>query len=218
MSSESTSGKQAGPEGKVRLRRFAIVAVPAAVAGGALVVLTAQGVLAAQFAISGMPFTVTATQLQGTGMEQFGSIDNIDPNDTTNLQQENGQQPVIVTAITHATLADLCQSVSLGFVNLVIHAGQNGKPVDAEHLIVDSDQISGDATFSQLNVDIDPGDMTDTPWLQPDQMGQYGIPYGTFAQEAQGIEINNLRQDNWATTASTFTLPGMSIGFSDNGC
>jgi hypothetical protein len=179
------------------------------VAGGALVVLTAQGVLAAQFAISGMPFTITATQLNAQGMEQYGGIDNVAAG-SPNLADANGQQPVIVSAIQSATLTDLCQSVNLGFVNLVIHAGQGDKPVQATQLVTDSDTISGDASFTNLKVDIDASKMKDDP-------GAKG-PLGTFGQEATNVVIDNLKQDNWATTASTFTLPGMSIGFSGNGC
>ena len=211
MSSESTTGqpKPAAPQGRVRLRRFAALAVPSAVAGGVLVVLTAQGVLAAQFAISGMPFTVTATQLNGTGMEQYGGIDNTAPG-SPNLQDENGQQPVFVSAIQSATLSDLCQSVNLGFVNLVIRAGQNGTPVQAKQLIVDSDSLTGDATFTNLSVDQDASTLTEVPGVSG--------PLGTFGQQADKVVFDNLRQNNWATTASTFTLPGMSIGFSGTGC
>lgn len=200
--------KPAAAVGRVGLRRFAALAVPAAVAGGALVVLTAQGVLAAQFAISGMPFTVTATQLTGYGLEQYGGIDNTALG-SPNLTDENGQQPVFISAIRSAQLQNLCQSVSLGFVNLVIRAG-SGTPVSASNLIVDSDQLTGDASFTNLNVDQDASTLTEDP-------GVTG-PLGTFGQQADKVVIKNLRQNNWATTASTFTLPGMSIGFSGSGC
>lgn len=211
MSSESNTGepKAAAPQGTVRLRRFAALAVPAALLGGGLVVLTAQGVLAAQFAISGMPFTITATELNGNGMEQYGGIDNVAPG-SPNLADENGQQPVIVSAIHSATLTNLCQSVNLGFVNLVIRAGRGGTPVSASNLIVDSDQITGDATFTNLSVDQDASTLDEDPGVSG--------PLGTFGQQADKVVIDNLRQNNWATTASTFTLPGMSISFSGDGC
>jgi hypothetical protein len=211
MSSASPTGttKPAAAQGRVRLRRFAALAVPAAVAGGALVVLTAQGVIAAQFAISGMPFTVTATQLTGDGLEQYGGIDNTAPN-SPNLVDENGQQPVIISAIRSAQLTDLCQSVNLGFVNLVIHAGSGSKPVSATTLVTDSDQINGDATFTNLSVDQDASTLDEVPGVAG------GL--GTFGQQADKVVIKNLRQNNWATTASTFTLPGMSISFSGTAC
>ena len=82
MSSEITNGKTAASaQGRVRLRRFAALAVPAVVAGGTMVVLTAQGVLAAQFAISGMPFTITAKQLTGEGMPKYSAVYEIDSPD-----------------------------------------------------------------------------------------------------------------------------------------
>jgi Family of unknown function (DUF6230) len=210
MSSESTTGKTAASAyGRVRLRRFAALAVPAVVAGGTMVVLTAQGVLAAQFAISGMPFTITAKQLTGEGMEQYGGLDNT-ASGSPNLTQENGQQPVFVSAIRSAQLTDLCQSVSLGFVNLVIRAGRGSTPVSASDLVVDSDSLTGNATFTNLSVDQDASTLTEVPGVSG--------PLGTFGQQADKVVIQNLRQDNWATTASSFTLPGMSIGFSGNGC
>ena len=197
MSSEITNGKTAASaQGRVRLRRFAALAVPAAVAGGTMVVLTAQGVLAAQFAISGMPFTITAKQLTGEGMEQYGGIDNT-ASGSPNLTQENGQQPVFVSAIRSAQLTDLCQSVNLGFVNLVIRAGQGGTPVSASDLVVDSDLLTGNATFTNLSVDQDASTLNEVPGVSG--------PLGTFGQQADKVVIQNLRQDNWATTASTFT-------------
>ncbi|MFB7511109.1 cholesterol esterase, partial [Streptomyces broussonetiae] len=65
-----------GRRGRVRARRAAVMAVPATLVAAGLAVLTAQGALGVQFAISGMPFTVTATNLDGTGFEQFGGLDN----------------------------------------------------------------------------------------------------------------------------------------------
>ena len=209
--SSSSAGESgsAPRSGRVRLRRFAALAVPAAIAGGALVVLTAQGVLAAQFSISGMPFTITATQLTGNGFEQFGALDYTAAG-SPNLTQDNGQMLVFVSAIKQAELTDLCQSVSIGFTNLVIRAGGGSTPVQASDLVVDSDQLTGDASFTNLAVDQDASTLNEVP-------GVTG-PLGTFGQQADSIVIKNLRQENWATTASTFTLPGLSMSFSSDGC
>jgi hypothetical protein len=214
VNSATEQGAVSAPRtGRVRLRRFAALAVPAVVAGGALVVLTAQGVLAAQFAISGMPFTVTATQLKGYGFEQYGGIDNTAPN-SPNLTDDNGQMLVFVSAIKQAYLTDLCQSVSIGFTNLVIHAGSGSSPVSASNLVVDSDQLTGDASFTNLSVDQDASTLNEVPSLEA---GNAGL-LGTFGQQADEVVIKNLRQENWATTASTFTLPGLSMSFSTTGC
>ena len=211
MSTESNAAESsAAPRsGRVRLRRFAALALPAAVAGGVLVVLTAQGVLAAQFSISGMPFTVTATELKGTGFEQYGALDYTAPG-SPNLSQDNGQMLVFVSAIKQAELTDLCQSVSIGFTNLVIRAGSGSTPVSASDLVVDSDQLTGDAAFTNMAVDQDASTLNEVPGVSG--------PLGTFGQQADTIDIKNLRQENWATTASTFTLPGLSMSFSNDGC
>jgi hypothetical protein len=209
MSSTESTSSASGTQGRVRLRRFAALAVPATLAGGALVVLTAQGVIAAQFSISGMPFTVTADQLTGTGLEQYGAIDNV-AKDSPNLTDTNGQVLVFVSAIKQAELTNLCQSVAIGFTNLVIRAGSGSSPVEASNLVVDSDQLTGDAEFTNLSVDQDASTLDEVP-------GVAG-PLGTFGQQADKVSIAHLRQNNWATTASSFTLPGLSISFSDNGC
>ena len=66
--------------GGVRWKRFGgMLALTGAVTAG-LVALTASGVLAANFSISGMPFTVTATKLHGEGFEQFATLDQMIPN------------------------------------------------------------------------------------------------------------------------------------------
>ena len=62
----------AAPTGRVRWRRFAAVLFPAGSAAAVLVYLTAQGVAAASFTVSGQPFTVTAASLAGKGFEQYG--------------------------------------------------------------------------------------------------------------------------------------------------
>ena len=36
---------------------------------------------------------------------------------------------------------------------------------------------------------------------------------GGFGQEAGSVTIDNLVQDTWLTTAGTFTLPGLTLGF-----
>jgi hypothetical protein len=196
-------------EGGLRWRRFgAMMAVSGAITGG-LVVMTAKGVLAAQFSISGVPFTVTSTQLQGTGFEQFATLDHMIPN-SPNAGKTGGQMVLIVSAIKSATLANLCQSVSLGGAYLKITAGTGSTPVSADSLVVDSSQISGDASFSNMNIGQDASTLTEDP-------GATGSP-GVFGQQADTVTINNLKQTNYATTAATFTLPGLSMSFSSTGC
>jgi hypothetical protein len=189
------------PTGKVRWRRFALLVIPAGAVAAILVGLTATGSIAASISVSGSPFEVTATQLQGTGFEQYGAI----------VSQANGtQHPVAVSAIHSATLTNLCQSVKVGPFMLVLRAGGGGTSVSADNLVVDADQQSGNASFHNIAIGQDASTLTEDP-------GNTGA-VGGFGEQADGITIDNLRQHTWLTTAGTFTLPGLSLSFSRSGC
>lgn len=194
--------------GRVRLRRAAVMAVPAGLLGATLMVLTAQGVLAAQLSISGMPFTVTADKLEGEGFEQFGALDSMIEH-SPNEGDTGGQVLVVVSAIKKAKLTNLCQSVDLGGTNLLIRAGRGSTKVEATTLATDSTLITGDASFGNIEIGNDASTLS--------KAGVQG-PAGVFSQQADTVTINNLRQTNYATTAATFTLPGLTLSFSDNGC
>jgi hypothetical protein len=201
---ESGSGRR----GRVRLRRAAVMAVPATAVAAGLMILTAQGALGVQFAISGMPFTVTATELNGTGFEQFGNLDNM-ADGSPNAGDTGGQVLVITSAIKNATLTKLCQSVDLGGTNLVITAGGGTDKVQATNLTTDSTELSGDAAFNNIEIGNDASAL--------DKAGVQGNK-GVFSQQADTVHIGNLRQTNYATTAAVFKLPGLKLRFSDSGC
>ena len=188
--------------GRVSWRRFAAIVLPSLVVAVALVVLTAQAVLAVSFNISGTPFTVTAKQLKGQGFEQFGVLD------TSVLKVLPGHSNQIVltaNAIRSATLSDLCQSVTLGGLTLRITAGTGGTPVSASDLVVDADRLSGNASFTNIHIGQDASTLTAVPGVRG--------PAGDFAQQASAVTIDNLRQHAYATTAGTFTLPDFSLRF-----
>ncbi|MFJ7077377.1 DUF6230 family protein [Streptomyces sp. NPDC098781] len=194
--------------GRVRARRAAVMAVPATLVAGTLAVLTAEGALGVQFAISGMPFTVTATELNGTGFEQFGGLDNMAPG-SPNEGDTGGQVLVVTSAIKNATLTKLCQSVDLGGTNLLITAGSGAEKVTATDLATDSTELSGDAAFSNIEIGNDASTLT--------KAGVKG-PIGVFSQQADTVRIADLRQTNYATTAGVFKLPGLKLRFSSTGC
>jgi hypothetical protein len=201
---ESGSGRR----GRVRARRAAVMAVPATLAAATLAVLTAEGALGVQFAISGMPFTVTATELNGTGFEQFGALDHMAPG-SPNEGDTGGQVLVVTSAIKNATLTKLCQSVDLGGTNLLITAGSGAEKVSATDLTTDSTELSGDAAFTNIEIGNDASTLT--------KAGVQG-PKGVFSQQADTVRIANLRQTYYATTAAVFKLPGLKLRFSDKGC
>jgi hypothetical protein len=207
-STTSTTSAEPHRRGRVRLRRAAVMAVPATLVTAALAVLTAEGALGVQFAISGMPFTVTATELKGTGFEQFGGLDNMAPG-SPNAGDTGGQVLVVTSAIKDATLTKLCQSVDLGGTNLLIKAGSGAEKVHARDLTTDSTELSGDAAFKNIEIGNDASTLT--------KAGVKG-PIGVFSQQADTVRIKNLRQTNYATTAGVFKLPGLKLSFSSEGC
>jgi hypothetical protein len=208
-------------QGGVRWKRFAGMLTLTGALAAALVALTAQGVLASQFSISGMPFVVTADRLDGTGFEQFATIDTM-IEDSPNAGDTGGQVVVIVSAINQATLTNLCQSVSLGGKYLKITAGDGKDKVAAKTLVVDSDLISGDATFGKIKIGQDSstfnGSNLPDGGKQVDQVPGVNGGEGVFGQQADTVEILNLRQNNYATTAATFKLPHLRMTFTDDGC
>jgi hypothetical protein len=194
--------------GRVRARRASVMAVPAAAVAATLAILTAEGALGVQFSISGMPFTVTATELNGTGFEQFGGLDQMAPG-SPNEGDTGGQVLVMTSAIKNATLTKLCQSVDLGGTNLLLTAGGGEDKVTASDLTTDSTEMSGDAAFNNIEIGNDASTLT--------KAGVKG-PIGVFSQQADTVHIANLRQTNYATTAGVFKLPGLKLGFSSKGC
>jgi hypothetical protein len=208
-SSPKATGATAAEEGRVRWRRFAATMLSAGALGAGLVALTANGVLAAQFAISGIPFTVTADRLEGTGFAQFATLDHMIEG-SPNEGDTGGQIVVIVSAIDEATLTNLCQSIDMGGMHMKITAGNKGTPVRARTLVVDSDLITGNASFKNIDIGQDASTLDKVP-------GVRGLP-GIFGQQADKVEITNLRQNNYATTAAAFTLPHLRMQFSSDGC
>lgn len=193
---------QPAAQGTVNWRRFALIFLPALAVAVGLVLLTASSVLAVSFSISGTPFTITASELRGRGFEQFGTVD------TSVLKVLPGHSNQVVltaNAIRSATITNLCQSVSLGGLNLRITAGGGSTPVSASNLVVDADQLSGDASFTNIHIGQDASTLNQVPGVKG--------PAGGFAQQASTVVIKNLRQHAYATTAGTFTLPGFGLRF-----
>jgi hypothetical protein len=185
-----------GTPGRVKWKRLAVVVAPAAVIAAILIGLTAQGAIAANVSVSGQQFLVTATQLNGTGFEQFGS----------EVSAGSGTQPVIVSGIGSATLTSLCQAVKAGPLTMRLSAGSGSTPVQATNLIVDASSLGGsEAVFHNITIGQDAGTLTATP-------GTAGAS-GGFGEQASSITIRNLVQHTWLTTAGTFTLPGLHLSF-----
>ncbi|MEU4425383.1 DUF6230 family protein [Actinoplanes sp. NPDC024001] len=187
--------QSAPASGRTNWRRFAVaVGVPTVVAGG-LVVALAEGALAANFTISGKQFKLSAAKLVGDGFTQYNG----------ELETKDGTVQAAMSGIESATLNDLCQSVAVGPVTLRIEAGDDPEnPVRATNLLIGMSELGGDATFENIQIGLD------AATLDAAQDEAHGAP-GGFGQQATKVTIVNLRQQAYYTSASTFTLNGMSL-------
>ena len=183
--------------GRTRWRRFALVTVPAVVLAGGIVLGMADGAIAASFAVSGSTFKVSADQLVGNGFVQYGGIA---------VDKAGKQHPVAVSGMRSATLTNLCQSVVIpGLpVSMVIKAGPPGNPAHATDLLIDMTQLNGDATFNNIHIG------QDASTLDAAGPNAHGLQ-GGFGQQADSVDITNLRQVAWSTSAGTFTLNGLDL-------
>ncbi|MFF4405815.1 DUF6230 family protein [Streptoverticillium reticulum] len=195
--------------GKVRWRRFAVLAVPGFAVTAALAVALADGALAASFAVSGQEFKIRAQSMEGDGFAQYGGVD----------RNARGKLlPVAVTAIKSAKIHSLCQSVvttlpMLGDISLQLTAGKGDKPVEAENLFIDATQMSGDAVFRDVEIGRDASTLDKGP------KSAQGLQ-DAFGQQARRLEISDVKQTAWATNAGTFKLSGldMKIGLGRKEC
>ncbi len=186
-----------GASGGTRWKRFGLALIPALGAAGFLVALTAQGSIAASFAVSGQNFKVSADQLSGTGFAQYSDV-------ATSADDE--QHPVAISVIDEAELSNLCQSVLMdtpvGEVTLLVEAGAE-EPATAENMVIDVEQLSGDAEFSNMEIGRDASTLEN-------ESGETG-DVGAFGQQADSVEIAGLQQTAWAVNAGTFKLSGLHL-------
>lgn len=205
--------------GGTRWKRFAVVMVPSVAATACIGVALAQGALAASFSVSGQQFKVTADQLEGDGFVQYGAVDS-----GVTLAGDKTIHPVAVSAFNSAEITNLCQSVVtpnvpiFGNVSLILHAGTDAsKPVKATKLYIDLDDLSADATFTNINIGVAAGSSTKGPGIKNDE-AKAGLtnPNG-FAQEADHASLSGVKQTAWATTAGTFKLSGLHMSISTKG-
>jgi Family of unknown function (DUF6230) len=184
--------------GRTGWRRFVLALLPAALAAVLLVGMTGQGGIAASFAVSGHRFKVSADSLQGKGFAQYGDV-------AATIDGE--RHPVAMSVIDDATLTNLCQSVVMdtpaGEVTLVVRAGQGGQPVKVRSLVIDLNQLTGDAEFTNMQIGRDAGTLENSA-------GKTGRS-GGFGQQADTVRITRLEQTAYAVNAGTFTLTGLKM-------
>jgi Family of unknown function (DUF6230) len=163
-------------------------------------VAVGEGALAASFTISGAEAKISADSLDGTGFAQYGWVDQT---------ARNQAVPVTTAAFKHAELRNMCQSVVvsvpiIGDLTLRINAGGGAEPVSADNLLVDLSRLEGDATFTNIEIGNDASKVDKGP---ANAKGFQDM----FAQQADSVHIENLRQNSYATSAGTFRLNGLNL-------
>lgn len=190
-------------QGRTNWRRFGLAAGVVTTMTAAVLVMISQGALAAGFVISGQQFKVSADRLYAEGFTNYGAVDR--------RYGDRGQQvgePVAIASMRTAELNNMCQSVLttlpiVGQISLKLTAGTDrNNPVTASNLFVDMTQMDGNATFTNIEIGRDASTLDKGPGK-----GMQGL----FGQQADKVEILNLRQVAWATTAGTFRLNGLHL-------
>jgi hypothetical protein len=209
--------------GGTKWKRFALVMVPTVGIAGAMTVAMANGVLASSFAVSGQQFKVSADALDGTTFAQSGDV----------IIDANGQaHAVAVAGIKSAKITNMCQSVVvpvpvLGNLSIILRAGGGGTPVDATDLVLDTNQVDADATFTGVTIGASAADIAKQTGIQgfekhtgnPDgSMAPFAA--GDFGQVVDHAVLTGVRQTAYSTTAGTMALKGLSISasLSDKAC
>jgi len=193
---------KAQPEayGRTRWRRFAALFGAGAAVAAAITLGMSNGALAASFMVSGQQFKVSADSLEGTGFVNYGWIDQ---------HADGSAEPVAVSGIRQATLRNMCQSVVttlpiVGDITLRLSAGTGSTPVTATDLLIDMEQLEGDADFTNIEIG------RDASTLDAGPSGAQGLQ-GLFGQQSDRVVITDLRQVAWAANAGRFRLNGLRM-------
>lgn len=204
--------------GRTRWRRVWFVFLPALAVVALLFAFVANGLLAVSFAVSGQPFTITASSVQskgtdgnGLGFYQFGVAD---------FTGAGHAVPQAENIIPQASIANLCQSVTVGPLTLRITAGGGSTPATASNLIIDASSLSAsNAVFDNIHIGQDMGTFTNPALTMPVARGNGPnvrtgpVPLGTFGQTATGVNLSGVSQTALGVSATRFTLPGLVLSF-----
>ena len=190
-------------QGRTRWRVFAAAVIPAGLAIGAVMAGVAQGAVPVALNVSGQTFKVSADKLDGQGFSQYGGVA---------VKKDGTPIPVAASGIQSADLYNLCQSVTVPGtpITLVIRAGRGGTPAHADNLLIGMTSLSGDATFTNIDIGQDASTLT------KGGSGAHG-DVNAFGQQADHVTINGLHQIAYSTHAGTFALNGLDLHLSFSG-
>ncbi|CAM5580412.1 cholesterol esterase [Streptomyces spiroverticillatus] len=181
-----------------------MVAVPAVLAVGAMAAMMGQGALAASFAVSGTSFQVSSGKLTSSGLSSYVQTDR---------SVDGKGHPVALLGIGDARLSDICQSARVktpvGTVVFKLTAGGDAGEVTASNLIIDGEDLTGDARFGTAQIGRDASTLDAV-------QGVKGEP-GKFGLQAGNIEVVGVRSHAWSATGGNFRLKGLKLDVSLDG-
>lgn len=186
------------PEGGTAWKRTALVALPAVLAVGAMGLGMAQGALAASFAVSGTHFQVSSKRLTSDGLASFVQTDR---------SVDGKGHPVALLGIGNARLSDICQSAVVGTpvgkVVFKLTAGGDAGEVTAGDLVIDGEDLVGDAEFGTAQIGRDASALDAVPGVKGEA--------GKFGLQAGKVTVAGVRSHAWSATGGTFRLRGLKL-------
>ncbi|MGI5336723.1 DUF6230 family protein [Streptomyces sp. CA-181903] len=186
------------PEGRTAWRRTALIALPAVLAVGVMATGMAQGVLAASFAVSGTHFQVSSGRLTSDGLASYVQTDR---------SVDGKGHPVALLGIGNARLSDICQAASvptpLGKVTFKLTAGGRAGEVTASDLVIDGEDLVGDAEFGTAQIGRDASTLDRVPGVKGDA--------GAFGLQAGKVTVAGVRSHAWSATGGNFRLKGLKL-------
>ncbi|MEV3987762.1 DUF6230 family protein [Streptomyces sp. NPDC049837] len=163
-----------------------------------MALLMAEGALAASFAVSGTNFQVASSKLSSDGLASYVHTDR---------SADGKGHPVALLGLDKATLTDICQSARvktpLGTVVFKLSAGGDAGTVTARNLVIDGEDLVGDARFGTAEIGRDASTLDEVP-------GVTG-PQGAFGLQAGDIEVSEVRSHAWSATGGNFRLKGLKL-------
>ncbi|KOT61576.1 cholesterol esterase [Streptomyces rimosus subsp. rimosus] len=192
------------PQGRTSWRKTAVTAIPAVLAVGAMASVMAEGALAASFAVSGTNFQVSSGKLTSQGLASYVHTDR----DT-----DGKGHPVALLGLGKAVLSDICQAAEVktpvGTVVFKLTAGGDAGQVTADNLVIDGEDLVGDARFGTAQIGRDASTLDQVPGVQGEK--------GKFGLQAGNIEVAGVRSHAWSATGGNFRLKGLRLDVSLGG-
>jgi hypothetical protein len=223
-------------EGRTRWRRFGLVGGIGLAAVALVGYLAMTGALALSFAISGIPFTLSADKLSGSGFVQFAYPDQLATNTSSALNKGaaavvNAAAPInntftvpnggptfvsdTVTSFKSATISNLnqviCAPTLPGMPSIKVHLSGAGDTI-ASNLVIQAPALSAaTADFSNITIGQTVKSAISSQGV-PDPYGALNSDLGnSFAQGADAATLTGISQIGVGTEAGTFSISGLKL-------